>query len=283
MTRRLQLGNASVVPLSGGRFMLDGGTMFGVVPKTLWQREVLADAHNRIALACNCLLLEIGAERVLLDTGIGERFSDREREIYGIDADVTLRSSLATAGLNPADITIVALTHLHFDHFCGCLIDGTDGPEPLFVNAVHLVQRGEWEDALSGRSTMKSSYRPDDLQQLAEQIEVRQIEGEHLIAPGLTTFVTGGHTEWHQGFRLDAGDRTLVYPGELVPTHSHIRTYWNMAYDMFPHRTLMAKQAFLAEAAAGNWIVAWDHDVATPWSHIAHEDSDFFAIDLEVF
>ena len=283
MMRCLQLGNVSAVHLPGGRFMLDGGTMFGVVPKTLWQREVLADAHNRIALACNCLLLEIGAERVLLDTGIGERFSDREREIYGIDADVTLRSSLATAGLNPADITIVALTHLHFDHFCGCLIDGADGPEPLFVNAVHLVQRGEWEDALSGRSTMKSSYRSDDLQRLAEQIEVRRIEGEHLIAPGLTTFVTGGHTEWHQGFRLDAGNRTLVYPGELVPTRNHIRTYWNMAYDMFPHRTATAKQAFLAEAAAADWIIAWGHDTVTPWSRIAHGDSGYFAVDPEVF
>jgi len=281
MMRRLQLGNAAAVHLPGGRFMLDGGTMFGVVPKALWQREAPADAHNRIGLACNCLLLEIGAERILLDTGIGERFSARERQIYGIDADETLRSSLATAGLDPADITTVALTHLHFDHFCGCLIDGDDGPEPLFANAVHLVQRGEWEDALHGRSTMKSSYRPDDLQRLAEQIEVRRIEGEYRIAPGLTTFVTGGHTEWHQGFRLDAGDRTLVYPGELVPTRSHIRPYWNMAYDMFPHQTLTAKQAFLAEAAATGWIVAWDHDAATPWSHIARGDSGFFAIDVE--
>ncbi|MEE3259889.1 MAG: MBL fold metallo-hydrolase [Candidatus Latescibacterota bacterium] len=279
--RRLVLAEVEIVHLPGGNFRLDGGTMFGVVPKDLWQRESAPDAHNRIRLACNCLLLNIAGERILLDTGVGERCSAREREIYGIDTTQTLRSSLATAGLKPTDITMVAFTHLHFDHFCGSLIEGPDGLLPLFPNAIHVVQRGEWHDALAGRSTMKSSYRPADLRLLQKQVELRLVAGTEELAPGLETFVTGGHTEAHQGFRLAVGDHTLVYPGELLPTRIHMRPYWNMAYDMFPHQTLIGKQTFLEEAAVGKWIVAWDHDPQTPWSRIAKDGDKFIAKDPE--
>ena len=276
-----KLGDFEVTIISEGNVFGDPNIVFEGMDENRWRPLTTLDYQGRMVFGLNIILIRSADRLILLDTGIGERFSARERQIYGIDANATLRSSLAAAGLDPADITIVALTHLHFDHFCGCLMDGDDGPEPLFANAVHLVQRGEWEDALNGHSTMKSSYRPDELQGLAERIEVRRIEGEYRIAPGLTTFVTGGHTEWHQGFRLDAGGRTLVYPGELVPTRSHIRPYWNMAYDMFPHQTLTAKQAFLAEAAAAGWIVAWDHDTVTPWSQIARGNSGFVAVDVE--
>jgi glyoxylase-like metal-dependent hydrolase (beta-lactamase superfamily II) len=281
MMRRLVLDGIEAIHLPGGHFHLDGGTMFGVVPKALWQREATPDAHNRIRLACNCLLLNIAGERILLDTGIGERFSAREREIYGIDQAQTLCSSLAAAGLKPTDITLVAFTHLHFDHFCGCLTEGPDGLLPLFPNAIHVVQRGEWDDALAGRSTMKSSYRTEDLRILQNQVDLRLIAGTEELAPGLETFVTGGHTESHQGFRLTVGDHTLVYPGELVPTRIHMRPYWNMAYDMLPHQTLTGKQIFLEQAAAGEWIVAWDHDPETPWSRIAKDGDRFVAVDLE--
>ena len=279
--RHLNLGEIEAVHVPGGHFLLDGGTLFGVVPKALWQREFKPDALNRIRLACNCLLLKIASERILLDTGFGARFSTREQTLYGIDGVETLRLSLATSGLQPTDITLVALTHLHFDHFCGCLIERDGIVVPLFPNATHIIPRGEWEDALNGRSTMKSSYRPEDLICLEKQVEIRFVEGNEKLVPGLETFVTGGHTAAHQGFRLKTSGHTLVYPGELVPTRTHLKPYWNMAYDMFPYQTLTHKQRFVEEAAAGQWIVAWDHDPDTPWSRIAQEGEKFIAIDLE--
>ncbi len=280
--RRLQLGAAEAVHLPGGDFCLDGGTMFGVVPKALWQRAATADEHNRIRLSCNCLLLKMGRELVLLDAGFGERFSPRERAMYGMNSAHTLRGSLAAAGVVPEAITMVALTHLHFDHFCGCLVAGPTGLAPLFPNAVHAVQRGEWDDALAGRSTMRSSYRPQELHVLARQVEMRFLDGDSELVPKLTAFVTGGHTHAHQGFRLKAGGHTLVYPGELVPTRLHLRPYWNMAYDMFPYQTLTRKQHFAADAAAEGWIVAWDHDPDAPWSRIVQDGERFVARDVEL-
>ena len=279
--RRLWLGEAEAVHLPGGTFRLDGGTMFGVVPKALWQRACPPDEHNRIRLACNCLLINTASERILLDTGFGTRHSARERAIYGLglDSDATLPRSLAAAGVQPTDITLVALTHLHFDHFSGCLIEQDGAWAPLFPNAVHAVQRGEWDDALAGRSTMRSSYRPEDLHALARQVELRFLSGDGELAPGLAAFVTGGHTRAHQGFRFAAGGHTLVYPGELIPTRLHLRPYWNMAYDVFPYQTLTRKQHFVAEAAAQGWIVAWDHDPDAPWSRIAQAGEHFVAVE----
>ena len=280
--RSLDLGDAEAILLPGGDFRLDGGTMFGLVPKVLWQRAATADEYNRIRLSCNCLLLKIGRGLVLLDAGFGERFSPRERTMYGMDGVQTLRGSLAAADVAPEAITMVALTHLHFDHFSGCLVEGPTGLEPLFPNAIHAVQRDEWDDALAGRSTMRSSYRPEELHALARQVELRFLDGDSELVPGLTAFVTGGHTRAHQGFRLEAGDHTLVYPGELIPTRLHLRPYWNMAYDMFPYQTLTRKQQFTAEAADQGWIVAWDHDPDVPWSRIAQEDEHFVARDVEL-
>ena len=278
----LDLGDAEAIHLPGGNFRLDGGAMFGLVPKALWQRVATADEHNRILLSCNCLLLKTGRDLVLLDTGFGERFSPRERTMYGMDGAHTLRGSLAAAGVPLEDITLVALTHLHFDHFSGCLLDGPTDLAPLFPNAVHAVQRGEWDDALAGRSTMRSSYRPEELHALARQVEMRFLNGDGEVAPGLTTFVTGGHTRSHQGFRLESSGHTLVYPGELIPTRLHLRPYWNMAYDMFPYQTLTRKQQFTSEAAAQGWIVAWDHDPNVPWSRITQEDEHFVTHDVEL-
>ena len=278
----LDLDDAEAVHLPGGDFRLDGGAMFGLVPKALWQRVATADEHNRIRLSCNCLLLKTSRDLVLLDTGFGERFSPRERTMYGMDGIHTLRRSLAAAGVGLEAITMIALTHLHFDHFSGCLVEGPTGLAPLFPNAVHAVQRGEWDDALAGRSTMRSSYRPEELHTLARQVELRFLDGDSELIPGLTAFVTGGHTRAHQGFRLEVGDHTLVYPGELIPTRTHLRPYWNMAYDMFPYQTLTRKQQFIAAAAAQGWIVAWDHDPDAPWSRIVQDGECFVAREVEL-
>ena len=189
--RRLVLAEVEVVHLPGGNFRLDGGTMFGVVPKDLWQRESAPDAHNRIRLACNCLLLNIAGERILLDTGIGERFSVREREIYGIDQTQTLRSSLAAAGLKPTDITMVAFTHLHFDHA------GTLGDFP--VARFHL-QEQEMQFATGpcmAHSYFNGAYTVEHVVDMVRQVycgRVAFVAGDAEIAPGVTVHCIGGHT-----------------------------------------------------------------------------------------
>jgi glyoxylase-like metal-dependent hydrolase (beta-lactamase superfamily II) len=277
---RLCLGELEVIHVAGGFFRLDGGTMFGVVPKPLWEREMPADERNRVRLACNCLLLRAPGERVLIDTGFGERFADRERDLYGMEPDPTLRRSLAQAGLSPQDLTLVVLTHLHFDHFGGCLFEENGLLRPAFPNAVHLVQRGEWSDALHNRSTMKSSYRPEELRFLQENAQVRFLDGDAQLTPFLSALVTGGHTEQHQGLLIRSGGQTLAYPGELVPTRAHLRPYWNMSYDMFPYQTLRRKQDFVERACAQGWIVAWDHDPQTPWSRLEKHGERLVAVEL---
>ncbi|MCC7262125.1 MAG: MBL fold metallo-hydrolase [Candidatus Latescibacteria bacterium] len=264
----LHLGDLQVQHLPASRFRLDGGTMFGVVPRPLWEQVSPPDARNRVELACNCLLVRQAGGLTLVDTGCGQEWAPREQEIFAFDPVHTLVAALSRAGVQPEQITRVVLTHLHFDHAGGTVHRREGQLQPLFTNATYLVQRGEWEEALAGVSIMKSSYRPDALQPLGRSGQLRLLDGDTDLDGELSVFVTGGHTAHHQGVCIRAGGRTLLYPGELVPTQAHLRLHWNMAYDMFPYQTLTRKKAFLAEAVTRQWILAWDHDPHLPWSRI---------------
>lgn len=265
----LCLGDIEVYHLCASRFRLDGGTMFGVVPKTLWEKVAPPDQRNRVELACNCLLVRQDRDLTLVDTGCGSTFSPREQEIFAFAPGYTLPEVLAAAGFTPDQVTRVVLTHLHFDHAGGALelVDGS--LRPAFPRAAYLAQRGEWNDALQGYSIMKSSYRPESLRPLEASGQLHLLDGDTDLDGQLGTLVTGGHTAHHQAVVLRAGGHTLVYPGELVPTRAHLRLHWNMAYDMFPYQTLTRKQAFLAQALAEGWLIAWDHDPGLPWSRLA--------------
>lgn len=278
----LELGSFAVTSLRAGYFRLDGGAMFGVVPKTLWQRHMPADEHNRIVMACNCLLARTPDSLVLVDTGYGDHLNPKEREIYGIEDETTITTALAQAGFAAQDITHVVLTHLHFDHATGVLSGSADDLHPTFPQATYLVQEGEWHDALQSRSTMKATYRPNELDILERSGQLQLIQGDTELGAGLTTFVTGGHTEHHQGVRIDTDDGTLVYPGDLVPMRTHLRLYWNMAYDMFPYQTLVRKREFLTQACDQQWIIAWDHDSAAPFSTVQSEGENYTANDVEI-
>jgi len=278
--RRLQLGRVEVVHIPGGFFRLDGGTMFGVVPKTLWQKQAEADGRNRVRLACNCLLVRTPDALVLVDSGFGERLDERAKDIYGVEEQFTLRSSLARAGVAPEDIDLVVFTHLHFDHLAGSLYEQDGELRAVFPRATHYIQRGELRDALAGRSTMKSSYRPADLMALKQQVSIELLYGDSELSPYISTFITGGHTEWHQGVMITGSNQRLAYPGELVPTRAHLRSYWNMAYDMFPLQTIERKNQFISDAVRNEWIVAWDHDPNAPWSRLKKQDDHIIARDL---
>ena len=184
----LLIGQVHVYPIQGGFFRLDGGTMFGVVPKTMWEKQAPADAHNRVRIACNCLLVRTPDVLAVIDSGFGTRLDARARSLYGVEEHPTLLQSLADAGAAPDDVDLVVLTHLHFDHLAGALYrDGAD-LKPTFPRATHCVQRGEWRDAIDGRSTMKSSYRPDDLQTLEEQVPLNLLYGDSELTPHLPPF-----------------------------------------------------------------------------------------------
>ncbi len=272
--RRLQLGAVEVTHIPGGFFRLDGGTMFGVVPKSLWQDRVPCDAQNRVRLACNCLLVRTPNEVALVDTGFGERLDPRAREIYGVEQGNTLVGSLIQAGLTADDIDLVIFTHLHFDHLAGSLREEAGQLKAVFPRATHCVQRGEWRDALNGRSTMKSSYRPTDMAALKEQADLNLLYGDSELSPYISTFITGGHTEWHQGVMVSGNYQKLAYPGDLLPTRAHLRPYWNMAYDMFPMQTIERKSQFISDAVRHKWIIAWGHDPDVSWSRIEKDAED---------
>ena len=278
---RLVLGDIEIIHLCAGRFRLDGGAMFGVVPKPLWETPAPPDERNRIEMKCNCLLVRTGDELVLIDTGLGDSFTPKEQDLFGVDPDIRLLAALAGAGFQPDQITQVVLTHLHFDHVGGALRHTAAGLQPTFPRATYAIQQGEWDDALQGRSIMKTSYQPENLKILERSGQIRFIQGDVDLGSGISTFITGGHTEYHQGIFIRADGQTLVYPSELIPTRAHLPPYWNMAYDMFPYQTLTRKRELLQQAWEQNWIVAWNHDPQRAWSRVRREGSHFIAIDLE--
>lgn len=274
------LGQTHCCALTVSRFRLDGGAMFGLVPRPLWAQKTPPDAQHRVPLACNSLLVRHGDEWTLIDSGCGDRFTQRQRQQYDLQA-LSLASVLQTAGIEAAAITRLVLTHLHFDHVGGAFIERQGTLYPTLPNARIYVQRGEWQDAVAGRSIMKSSYRPADLDALEASGRLHLIDGDADLTPYLSVFVTGGHTQFHQGVLVRDGGQTLAYAGELIPTRAHINPHWNMAYDMFPYQTLERKQAFLEQAVAGNWLLCWDHDPECLFSRLHRSDQGIYSVPAE--
>ncbi len=275
--QKLQLGNTEILHVRAGDFRLDGGAMFGVVPRALWSRVCPPDELNRIGLACNCIILRRPDALVLVETGCGDRFTEKERHIFAIGGS-SLSSALHQLGLEPESITHVVLTHLHFDHAAGALEMKGEDLIPVCPNATHFVQRGEWDDALAGKSVMKSSYIVEDLEALSRSGRVEYLHGDADILPGLSVQVTGGHTPHHQAVVARDGGQTLVYAGDLIPTRAHLSPYWIMAYDMNPYETLLKKRELVERASSEGWIIAWDHDAEMAFSTLTREGDMIVAV-----
>jgi glyoxylase-like metal-dependent hydrolase (beta-lactamase superfamily II) len=258
----VRIGDVEAIPLWDGRFRLDGGAMFGVVPKVLWARRAPADAKNRIALGLRPLLVKTPTQRILIDAGAGDKYLPKELEIYAFDRRDQLEASLAAAGVAPADIDIVIATHLHWDHVGGLTrrIDGRIVPR--FPRARHLVRRGEWDVATHPNERNHASYVAEDFVPLAEAGLVDFIDVDGEVAAGVSVWRTGGHTAHHQVVRIESAGRVAIFAADLVPTVAHADAPWIMGYDLYPLETLAAKKRWLAEAAAGEYVIFFEHDPA---------------------
>jgi len=243
--------------------------MFGVVPKAVWTRLVSPDQDNCIPLQTNCLLLEMHGSRILVETGNGSKWSQKERDIFGLE-DRTIEVALGEAGVSPDQIDLVILTHLHFDHAGGLTRQTPDGQlVSTFPCAEIVVQEQEWNDAMANRSTMSATYLRTHLDPIADQ--VRRIKGETTIIDGIRAIPTPGHTWGHQSILIDEVNGPLCFTGDLLPTANHVGRSWSMGYDMLPYETLLTKERVLRQAADEGWRLALDHEPGDAVMTVDHD------------
>jgi glyoxylase-like metal-dependent hydrolase (beta-lactamase superfamily II) len=258
--------------LEGGLQRLDGGAMFGVVPRTLWKSQIEPDDRNRIPLAMRCVLVEHGDGLVLIDTALGNKENSKFLDIYGVENQglegaTQLEDALASAGFLPRDVRWVINTHLHFDHAGG---NTTMDPElendprrhvrPTFPNATYVVQRGELEFARHTNERTRASYLPHNFEPIAAANRWQLLDGDQEVIPGISVRLTPGHVPFHQAVLLQDRGETALFVGDLFPTVSHLPLPWIMGYDLEPLRTLESKRSILSEAVAGGWRLIFEHD-----------------------
>jgi glyoxylase-like metal-dependent hydrolase (beta-lactamase superfamily II) len=265
------LGDIKVHVLSDGAFALDGGAMFGVVPRVVWEKTDPPDEKNRVTLGLNVALIESGGKRILVDTGMGDKWGEKETRMYRMDRSTTLVGSLQALGLAAEDIDVVVNTHLHFDHAGGNtrLVDGK--AVPTFPRARYVVQMGEWEDATHPHERSRASYREENYVPLAESRQLDTVQGAVEVAPGVRVVPVGGHTAYHQMVLVEGGGQTLAIPTDLLPTTSHLPMPFVMSYDLFPVGTLEAKRRLLERAAGERWTLLFYHDPRVALGRVRRE------------
>jgi len=257
----MRLGDWTFKIFSDGRFRLDGGATFGIVPKPLWEKQIPADALNRVPVALRCLLAERGDRRVLVDTGIGDRWDARQREIYGMERRAgQLLTELDAAGIRRDSITDVVLTHLHFDHAGGACLDLASGMAPAFPQARWWLQRQHWDWAHNPSERDRASFRPDDFAALALGGRLELVEGHVEILPGLRVSPVSGHTPGMQIPEFHTGEGTLVFLADLIPSLAHVHLPWVAGWDLNPLLTLSEKRQLLSRAVEDDYLFVFQHD-----------------------
>lgn len=266
------LGDLRADIVSDGSLRLDGGAMFGIVPRRVWEQISPPDEYNRIEVALNCLLLRRGGEVILVDTGAGSKWSEQQRARYGIEAG-RLTENLARYGVQPEDVTMVINTHLHFDHAGGNthIVDGQ--LLPTFPNARYLVRRAEYEHACNPHERDRASYLPEDWTPLGKQLQLLDDDGE--VARGVEVFRVPGHNLDTQLVRVSGGGQTLVFFADVIPTTAHIPFAWVMGYDLYPVELLEQKKRLIPQAAREGWLCVFEHDPKTAVGRILEQDGRY--------
>jgi glyoxylase-like metal-dependent hydrolase (beta-lactamase superfamily II) len=279
----MKFGNYRVEIVPDCEFRLDGGAMFGVVPRNLWSKYCPPDEQNRIRMSMNCVFIDTGSERVLIETGIGDKWSEKHMAMYGIDRKRSLAESLqALTGTGPADVTIVVNTHLHFDH-CGgnTMRDKSGETRAQFPNARYFISEAEYEHAESPSDRDRASYFPENWRPLKDSGQLELKPQTYEVVPGLTMETHPGHNRSMQCWRLQQNAKTLFGFADLVPMRAHVPFAWVMGYDLYPVETVEAKKKLLPQAARENWTCLFYHDPKQPLAQIVEQDGKFKPISVD--
>jgi glyoxylase-like metal-dependent hydrolase (beta-lactamase superfamily II) len=265
-SQRLLLGDFELTAISDGLYNLDGGAFFGVIPKIMWQRKMPADDKNLIASGLNSIVVRTGKQTVLIETGIGNKLSERMVKIYGQPAK--LLNNLAAAGIKPEDIDIVINSHLHFDHCGWNTMRIGDKVAATFPRAQYYAQEGEWQHGSHQFIRDAISYISDNYDPLIATGQMRLIKGDQEIVPGISVQLFPGHTEFMQAIMIESGGKTACYISDLIPTSAHIDLTWGMAFDLFPVQTIESKKRYYSCAIPEKWLTLFTHDPNMPWAYL---------------
>ena len=262
----ISFGDFELTVLSDGYYISDGGAFFGVVPKVLWEKKVRADELNRIYAGLNSVLVRTGSQNILIETGIGNKLSDKMKKFY--EPKEELLQNLQATGVSPEGIDLVINSHLHFDH-CGWNTVYKDGNAvATFPKATYYVQQGEWEHAQLQLERDRISYISDNYNPLISSGQMKLLNGAAEIAPGISVALYPGHTRHLQAVFIRSGGKTACYISDLVPTTWHLDVTWVMAYDLFPLETIENRKKYYAQAIAENWLTIFTHDPDIPWAYL---------------
>ncbi|HVO80924.1 MAG TPA: MBL fold metallo-hydrolase [Terriglobales bacterium] len=267
---RVTLGDFELTAVSDGLYHSDGGAFFGVVPKIMWQRKVKADENNQIQVGLNSIVVRTGHQTVLIETGVGNKLSERMLKIYGQPAE--LLKNLEAAGVAPDDVDIVINTHLHFDH-CGWNTMRKGGKiVPTFPKAQYYVQEGEWQHGRRQHERDAISYISDNYDPLITTGQMHLLHGDQEIAPGISVKIFPGHTQNMQAIILKSGGKTACYISDLIPTGWHLDVTWVMAFDLFPLQTIESRKRYYAQAVPEKWLTMFTHDPNVPWAYVEKDE-----------
>ena len=276
-----KVGSLTIHAIQAGGQRLDGGAMFGVVPKPLWERRIPADERNRIQLGMRCLLVEHQSGLVLIDTGAGNKEDAKFKEIYGIenegsDGRTSLEDGLRQVGVTPDDVSIVINTHLHFDHAGGNTYRDESGEVRVsFPNARYIVKRGEYDYATHPNERTSASYFDRNYEPVVRMHKFEFVVREKEIVKGIRVIPTPGHTPFHQSVLLDSGGERAIYLADMCPTSAHVPLPWIMGYDVEPLVTLETKRRIFRQAEDEGWLLIFEHDATVPWGRVEHDGKGY--------
>lgn len=264
-----RLGQFELHAVGDGFFRLDGGAMFGIVPKALWEKVHPPDDRNRITLSLTTFLIRTGQKNILVDTGIGIKHDQRFVDLYAVDHPTTVASSLQKIALSVDDIDLVILSHLHFDHAGGATVRDAGGAlAPTFPKATYFIQKGMWAEALTDNPRTKGSYIQEDFLPLEKAGRVKFLNGDAEIEPGIRVWWSGGHVKHHQCVIVDSQGRKAIYWADLLPTANHVKPAWVMGYDLYPAETAALKEKMLRRVIAEEWLNVFEHDPKIAFAYV---------------
>lgn len=268
--------------ISDGTLRLDGGAMFAVVPKTIWEKVAQPDEKNRILIGLNCLLIRTEKENILVDTGVGEKWTEKQMDIYAISHPPTILTSLAKLGLTANDISIVINTHLHFDHAGGNTKFNSKGQiVPTFPKAHYFVQKKEYLHACNPHERDRASYLAENWEVLLENNQLYFIDGTKEITKNITVFCVPGHNLDTQLVKITSQDTTVIFLADIIPTTAHLPVAWIMAYDLYPVELIEQKKRLLEEASSQNWVCIFEHDAKIPAGKIIKSKNTYQVIPID--